>query len=267
MESKNSEIIIAVIAASLLLVIFAGFIISFVFFYNKKKSVHLQQLKDQQKRIENEAFRSEMEIRENTLRHIAEEIHDNVGQVMLLAKLNLNKYLMTKPASEIEETRDLIGEAIHELRGLTKILHVDQVNSMSLETVIERELQRLKKAGLVETSFSVEGNIKQIEPSKKLILFRMFQEILQNIMKHSRCSKVNIFVIYKIDALILNIEDDGVGFNSDEKVNDNNQDKGSGLLNLQNRANVLQAELSINSIPNNGTKVGIKIPLMKNKIF
>lgn len=261
MDSKSSEIIIAVIASSLLLIIFAGFIISFVFFYNKKKSIHLQQLKDQQKRIENEAFRSEMEIRENTLRHIAEEIHDNVGQIMLLAKMNLNKYLMSKPVSEIEDTRDLIGEAIQELRGLTKILHVDQVNSMSLVTVVERELERLKKAGLVETSFSVEGNIPEIEPAKKLILFRMFQEILQNIMKHAKCSKVYILLVYKTDALILNIEDDGVGFNSVEIENGNNQDKGCGLLNLHNRANVLKADLSINSIPDNGTKVCIKIPL------
>lgn len=264
MELEKTEITIAIIAASILFIIFAGFIISFVFFYNKKKSVHNQQLKDQQKKIENEAFRSEMEIRENTLRHIAEEIHDNVGQVMLLAKLNLNKYLMTHPGSEVEETRDIIGEAIHELRSLTKILHADHVNSMSLVGVIERELKRLKQTGLVETSFTVEGVVTKIESSRKLILFRMVQEILQNVMKHSKSTKVNIYLIYGDEYLILNIEDNGVGFNSENTLNNNNRDKGSGLLNLQNRAQVLQADFSIKSIPGKGTNIGIKIPMVED---
>lgn len=261
MESQNSEIIIGVIAASLLLIIFAGFIISFVFFYNKKKSVHIQQLKDQQKRIENEAFRSEMEIRENTLSHVAEEIHDNVGQVMLLAKLNLNKYLISNPDSQIEETRDIIGEAINELRGLTKILNSTHINAMNLNSVIERELERLKKAGFVETSFLIEGEVVKIEDSKKLILFRMVQEILQNVMKHSKSTKLNIHLIYEYEFLILNIEDNGIGFNKIDVINGSKINQGSGLLNLQNRASLLNANFSMESTPGKGTNVSIKMPL------
>ncbi len=261
MQSESTEITIAIIAASVLFLVFAGFIISFLFFYNQKKRVHYQELKDQQKRIENEAFRSEMEIRENTLRHVAEEIHDNVGQIMLLAKLNLNKYLIANPGSDVEETRDIIGEAIHELRGLTKMLNATQVTSMSLFNVIERELLRLKKTGLVETSFTVEGEDSEIDSSKKLIIFRMVQEILQNVMKHSKSTKVSIHLIYDDKFLYLSIEDNGIGFNREDLMNGNNKEKGSGLSNLQNRANVIKAEVSIDSKPQNGTKVNIKIPL------
>ncbi|MEO5967531.1 MAG: ATP-binding protein, partial [Ferruginibacter sp.] len=236
MQSESTEITIAIIAASVLFLVFAGFIISFLFFYNQKKRTHHQELKDQQKRIENEAFRSEMEIRENTLRHVAEEIHDNVGQIMLLAKLNLNKYLIANPGSDVEETRNIVGEAIQELRGLTKMLNANQIISMNLVSVIERELIRLKKTGLVETTFNVEGEDSEIDSSKKLILFRMIQEILQNIMKHSKSTKVGINLIYDEKYLYLNIEDNGIGFDPDELLNKKNSDKGSGLSNLQNRA-------------------------------
>lgn len=262
MEHKDTEITIAIIAATILFIIFTGFIITFLFFYNRKKRQHFQQLKDQQKLFEEEAFRSEMEIKENTLRHIAEEIHDNVGQVMLLAKLNLNKFLMATPDKAVEETRDIIGEAINDLRDMSKSLHTDHVSSLNLCNSIEKELQRLKNTGLVETSFVVDGEITEIESSKRLILFRMIQEILQNVMKHSKSSNVNIHLSFEKQFLILNIEDNGTGFNVEDKLKSDSVEKGSGLINLQNRANVLQASLTIKSKPGEGTGILIKMPLL-----
>jgi len=141
MEHQDIEITIAIVAASVLFILFAGFIITFLFFYNKKKRLHFQQLEEQQKLFEKEAFRSEMEIKEQTLRYIAEEIHDNVGQVMLLAKLNLNKILMVSPDKAIEETRDIIGEAINDLRDMSKSFHSDHVSSLNLNSAIEKELE------------------------------------------------------------------------------------------------------------------------------
>lgn len=262
MEHKDTEIIIAIVAASFLLILLAGFIIVFLFFYNKKKRLHFEELEEQQKILKEEEFRSEMEIREHTLQHISQEIHDNVGQLMLLAKLNLNKILMTAPDKIIEETRDIIGEAINDLRDISKSLHTEQVSSLNLGTAIEKELKRLEKAGLMETSFTVEGEIIEVESSKRLILIRMIQEILQNILKHSKSKKVNIHLNYEKEFIYLNIEDDGNGFDVEDKMKNGGQKDGSGLLNLQNRANALSAELSIKSQCDEGTCIHIKMPLL-----
>jgi signal transduction histidine kinase len=261
MEHKDTEIIIAIIAASLLVIILAGFIIVFLFFYNKKKRLHFEELAEQQKSLKEEAFRSEMEIREQTLQYIAGEIHDNVGQLMLLAKLNLNKILMSAPDKVIEETRDIVGEAINDLRDISKSLHTEQIISLNLCLAIEKELKRIKKTGLFETSFKVEGEIKEIDSSKRLILFRMIQEILQNILKHSKSSLVEIHLTYQKEFLYLNIQDNGKGFNVEETMKREGQKNGSGLLNLQNRANALQAELTIKSQTDEGTGIHIKMPL------
>lgn len=262
MEYTDTEIIIAIVAVSILFILLAGFIIGFLFFYNKKKRLHFKEIKEQQKFLKEEALRSEMEIREQTLRHVAEEIHDNVGQLMLVAKLNLNKFLMAKPDKAIEETRDIIGEAINDLRDISKSLNREQITSLDLVRVVEKELQRVKKTGLLETSFEVDGEILEIESSKKLILFRMVQEILQNILKHSKSSKVIIQLNYEKEFLYLNIEDNGCGFNVEDKMKIGLVGKGSGLLNLQNRATALRAELSIKSQPAEGTCINIKMPLL-----
>ena len=169
MEYKDTEIIIAIVAASILFILLTGFIVAFLFFYNRKKRIHFEELKEQQRFLKEEGFRSEMEIREQTLRHISEEIHDNVGQLMLVAKLNLNKFLMATSNKAMEETRDIVGEAINDLRDISKSLHREQITSLDLCKAIEKELQRLKKTGLVETLFSVEGEIAEIDSSKKLI--------------------------------------------------------------------------------------------------
>ncbi len=258
----DKEIIIALVGASILFLSLAGFIVIFLFFYKRKKSLHLEELKEQQRFLKEEAFRSEMEMREQTLRHVAEEIHDNVGQLMLVAKLNLNKFLMASPNKAMEETRDIIGEAINDLRDISKSIHREQITSLDLCKAIEKELQRLKNTGLLETSFSVEGEITEMESSKKLILFRMIQEILQNILKHSKSSIVTIHLNYEKEFLNLNIEDNGSGFNVEDKMKSGVQMNGSGLLNLQNRATALRAQLSIKSRPDEGTCINIKMPLL-----
>ena len=258
----DKEIIIALVGASILFLSLAGFIVIFLFFYKRKKSLHFAELKEQQKLLKEEAFRSELEMREQTLRHVAEEIHDNVGQLMLVAKLNLNKFLMAKPDKAIEETRDIIGEAINDLRDIAKSLNREQVTSLDLCKLVEKELERVKKTGLLETSFEVDGEIIDIESFKKLILFRMIQEILQNILKHSKSSKVTVHLNYEKEYLHLNIEDNGNGFNVADKMKSDVQMNGSGLLNLQHRATALQAVLSIRSQPGEGTCINIKMPLL-----
>lgn len=261
MEHQNTEITIAIIAATILFIVFAGFIITFLFFYNQKKKLHYEEMKEQQKIFEQEALVSRLEIREQTLKQIAEEIHDNVGQEMLLAKLNLNKLLMAAPNEAIEEIRDIIGDAINDLRDISKSLHSEQVSSLSLPAAIEKEMIRLKKTGFVNTSLTIDGDVVEIESSRKLILFRMTQEILQNAIKHSKSTEININLDFQKEFLILSIEDNGGGFNVDEKLK-SGEWKGAGLLNLQNRANALRASLSIKSQSNEGTCIIIKFPLL-----
>jgi signal transduction histidine kinase len=256
----DTEIIIAIIAATTLFILLAGFIVVFVFFYNKKKQLHFKELEEQKKLFEQEVLVSRLEIKEQTLLDIAQEIHDNVGQVMLLAKLNLNKILMAGNNEPIEEIRDLMSQAIVDLRDISKSLHTQQIVAVDLKTAVEREVQRLKKTGLADVNFNIIGIPQIIESSRKLILIRMLQEILQNILKHSKSSFVKIEIQFQAEFLTLDIKDNGIGFNI-TNIEEGDSEKGAGLLNLYQRSKVLKATLSINSKPNEGTTINIKMPL------
>jgi signal transduction histidine kinase len=261
MQHPDKEIIIAIVAATTLFILLAGFIIIFLFFYNKKKQLHYKELKEQQRLFEKEALISQFEIKEQTFHNISQEIHDNVGQVMLLAKLNLNKVLMTQPNKAVEEIRDLIAQAVVDLRDISKSLHSEQIASMDLIAAIERELERVKKTSLLITVLNIKGCQIAIEPSKKLILFRMLQEILQNIIKHSKSNEVNITIDFQEENLVLDINDNGIGFNVSDKTGVDNKEKGAGLLNLHNRSKILNATLSIASQADKGTSIKIAMPL------
>jgi signal transduction histidine kinase len=261
MQHSDQEILIALIAATILFILLAWFIVVFLFFYNKKKLEHYKELEKQKRLFENEALVSQFEIKEQTFHNISQEIHDNVGQIMLLAKLQLNKALMIQPNVAVEETRDLITKAIADLRDISRSLHSEQIASMDFIDAIERELERIKKTSLLKSNLIVQGQKIAIEASKKLILFRIFQEVLQNIIKHSKSDEVNVTIDFQDDFLILDVRDNGIGFNVAEKIDVNNMEKGAGLLNLYNRSKVLNAILLINSEPNKGTQINITMPL------
>lgn len=263
MQLLDKEIIFALVAISSLLILFAGFIIIFVFIYNRKKAIHLKTLEDQKILFKEEALRAEMEIKEETLRHISEEIHDNIGQMMLVSKMNLNKMLLTHTGQEkrIEETREIIGDAIDALRDLSHSLHPDHLVKKDLVEALENELNRIQKTGLVITKMKVEGDPYLADVSQKIILYRMFQEIIQNALKHSNCTEIALNLKYRKDHLYLIIIDNGEGFIIPQSLEGEKNERGTGLTNLQNRAQALKGQLKIESEPGNGTKISIKIPV------
>ena len=259
MQHTNPEIVIAIIAASVLFLLLAGFIVLFLIFYNKKKSFHLKEMQEQQRLFEQAALVSKLEIKEQTLLSVAQEIHDNVGQGMLLVKLNLNKTLISDDNAALMEIRELVSEAINDLRDFSKSYNSQQIIANDFTAAIQREVDRIKKTGVVQIELVFSGEDKLADPSKKLILIRMLQEIFQNIIKHSKCTQVKINIKYLAEILILDIEDNGIGFH--KAINGQaTAEMGAGLLNLEQRAKLLNATLTYNSEPNEGTCISIKMP-------
>lgn len=260
MESQNPQILIALIAATVLFIVLAGFIVTFLFFYQKKQRLHVEDLKKQADLFKEEVYRAEREIREHTLENVAREIHDNIAQILLLAKLNLNRYLLTQQEASLSDTRDLIGEAIQDLRDLSKSLHPQQLLHTPLEQAIEKELIRIKKITFLDISLKSKGEAFDLDVERKLIVFRMIQEALQNVVKHANASRVEILLEYEKECLILNIQDNGCGFEPEDEIGSFDVERGSGLSNLAGRASSLNARLEIKSEKHRGTFIAIRIP-------
>jgi signal transduction histidine kinase len=259
LNKLNADIILAIFVATIVLLILSSFVIIFTVIYKKKQHAYHNEKKLLQIRFQEELLKMQLEIKENTLKYIAYELHDNLGQIASLIKINLNTLSPTgeeKVAQKIEDTKDLVRQLIYDLKSLSMSLNSDRVNQVGIVKSLETEVERLNKTGQVEATFIIEGSIPKLADNTNIILFRMAQEIIHNIVKHSKATQVNILFSATRNLVTFKCHDNGMGFEVAEKI----QSGGSGLLNLQNRARLINAQLTIQSSSDGGTTVSIQIP-------
>lgn len=212
--------------------------------------------------FEQALLRTQLEIQEQTLKTISEEIHDNIGQALSLVKLKLNTLKYDQPdllVDKINDSRDLVSKAIRDLRDLSRSLNTDSIASMGLVRAIEQELEIFRKSGF-QTTLYTEGEIRKMEPQQELILFRIVQESLNNIIKHAEAKTIRITALYSATELDLQVEDDGKGAAPDELDMDGNSYKSLGLRNMNNRARMIGGTFALHSVPGNGTIIKLTIP-------
>ncbi|HEV8274069.1 MAG TPA: ATP-binding protein [Chitinophagaceae bacterium] len=263
MSSQNYQIVTGVVIATIVFLL-AGFIIIILIAYsNSRKKKFIEEKQIMQSEFQNELLQTQLEIQEQTLKNISQEIHDNIGQALSLAKLNLN----TMPAIDDEtlqqkilNSKELVSKAITDLRDLSRSLDTDYVQEMGLQRAIEYEVEMIRKTGTVETSMIVEGSLFRLEKQKELILFRIVQETFNNILKHAGAKNINVNINYSTTGFTLRIKDDGKGVNLQPLTDRENNNFGLGIRNMHNRAKLIGAEFKMNSIIGEGTEVKIILP-------
>jgi two-component system, NarL family, sensor kinase len=238
------------------------FIIAFFFIYRRR---HLRYLYEKQQltlSFEQELLKTRLEIQEQTFRNISQEIHDNIGQVLSLAKLNISTMDISHPDNLIQKINDsekLISKAIHDLRHLSHSLSTDYIADMGLTRAISYELEMIKKSGDYETVFLSDGSPYNLDRQKELIIFRIIQEVLNNIIKHAAAQKIIIYLLYRTEEFTLTITDNGKGFDL-TPLNDNTS-FGLGIPNMHNRAQLIGSRFLISSTLDKGTSVTITVPV------
>jgi signal transduction histidine kinase len=249
---KQLLIVIGVVTVLFLLLT----LILTLFVYNslRRRQQHTIEIADMKNKYEQELLRSQLEIQEQTLRTISQEIHDNIGQVLTLAKLQLHSLPPTCSQEDIQPTRDLISKSISDLRDLSKSLNPDRMADIGLVESIKHELLLLQKTHMMETFFEVKGAMQKITPEKEIIVFRIFQELMNNTIRHSQATVFKLQLEFLPGIMELTLTDNGIGFDAGAK-------KGIGLTSMQNRARLIEARLKIDSEPNNGTVTVLTVPL------
>lgn len=236
-----------------LLIVVLTMIFIYVVFIKKKTTLLLEQ-KEKDMRFEKELATSQVEIKEQTLNYIGQELHDDVGQKLSVVRLRQNQLvskLRNSEKEELNELSELLGECIQDIRNLSKTLITEQIIHFGLTESIEREVKRIQKLKLLKIEFITQKPDIDISPKHGLILFRIIQESINNILKHSRAKNVSIRLEDDQNTLRINISDNGKGFIT-TKIQD-----GSGLKNMELRAKLIHAEFSIQSELNKGTQTSI----------
>ncbi|MFT3911055.1 MAG: ATP-binding protein [Ferruginibacter sp.] len=125
---------------------------------------------------------------------------------------------------------------------------------------LENELNRLAKTGRYQIKFNKSGSEYRLSPEKSIILFRLCQEVLNNILKHSKAKTITTTLNFSDSFFELIISDDGVGFVLEPGSEESIQTESTGLLNIRKRAKLIDANIHIDSIPGTGTEVKITVP-------
>ena len=223
----------------------------------KKKSELILTQKIKETTFEQELANSQIEIKEQTLNYIGQELHDDLGQKLSVARLMTNKLTF----SQEEETKVigkeinlLLGECIQDIRNLSKIFITKQVEHFGFVESLEREVFRIKRLQLMEVDYEINNHDLVIKSSHALILFRIIQECINNVIKHSKSKYIELIVKDYENRIEIRINDTGIGFKFDKN------DDGSGLKNIISRAKIINANFEINSTDQIGTKVLITYP-------
>jgi two-component system, NarL family, sensor kinase len=220
---------------------------------NKKEKILLKA------HFEQELLQTQLEIQEQTLKYISEEIHDNVGQALSLAKLNLNTMeLITddKTRQKAHQAQEMVSKAIIDLRNLSKSLHGDKIGQLGLLEAIRSELKIIENSGQFITQLNINGNPYNLEPQREMILFRIAQVAVGNAVKHSKATNITVTLEYSDTKITLMVEDDGTGFDPQSLKP---TQTGIGLTSIYNRANLIEGIIFVNSSIGTGTVVSIEV--------
>lgn len=249
MEFDEVQIVIVVSS----IVLFTILIVAVTLFtvFQKKKTDFIIREKEQEKRFEKILTESEIEIRENALKNISWELHDNVGQLLSLAKLELNilqPKLTNVHTKKLEEISQLIGDSIQAIRSLSKTLNPEVIKNMGLIQAIENEVSRFNRLNFLDASVRIEGEKYEFPQKDVIILFRILQEFFNNTVKHSQATTLQVLIKYTSDKVYICAKDNGKGYDY-KKVK-----KGSGLINIKSRADLIKTSLKQSS-NSKGTKI------------
>jgi signal transduction histidine kinase len=265
MQDKNQEIYFVILAGTLLALLLVGFILGMFFLYQRKRQKQENEMVRMKEEYEQEVLRSQLEIQETTLKTIAQELHDNIGQTLSVIKLWMSIAPIEKdhPAFEgVQNSKEMLHKVIHDMADLTKSLHTDRISDIGLQEAINFDIASLRKTGLMEIQYDVDGDEFHFPEQKSIFLFRMYQEMMNNILKHSKAAHVHVSVVYSEDyTFVLKIQDDGVGFDLQKKRESTAGSSGLGLKSMRNRAKMIGANLSILSEPGKGTTMSVTLAL------
>ncbi len=261
MSSLGSEIIPILIIMTTFILIMVIFIIIFLFFLQKKQHGYDSKLKAAKIGFEQELYKTQLEIQEQTFQQIAREIHDNVGQFLSLAKLGLATLDIDsreEAESGIAEITEILGKALEDLRDMSKSMNPDIIRNSGLKRAIEIQAGFLKRGGRYQVDFDLSGEYRPMPEQKEIILFRILQEAINNIIRHAKATNIAIRLNTGADKVQLHIADNGQGF--DLKQTSGGQAKIGGLINMQQRARMINASFEIESFPEKGTTITVSTP-------
>lgn len=206
------------------------------------------------------------EAEEAERRRVARELHDSVNQILTSVQFRIQSLEEKLPApplpwrSDLVKAKALLADAVREVRRISHNLRPSELDDLGLIPAVRRTLQDFEERTGIAASFKSPRRPPRLPPDVALALYRIIQEALNNVEKHSGARKV--FVTFQVTPSLvkLAIRDDGSGFPSARMKTKTNRKSGFGLVNMRERASFIGGTLVVEPVPGKGTEIRLTLP-------
>jgi signal transduction histidine kinase len=247
-----------------MLVLTVGLVL-FIIFHQRKVSRYqrtLQKMEEEQQKI---LLNASIKLQEEERQRLAADLHDDAGPLLATARLYLNENLVNQDKAtqlqSIFQARQIIDDTIQLVRNISHSLMPPTLKNFGLESAVNDLFQKISGSGTMNASSRFHEYKDRLKPEKELIVFRIVQELVNNILKHSNSSFIHLTQNVHGDKFYLRIHHDGRGLVQADFDKLNKSNVGLGLKNISSRLRVVQGNIYFEKdISQTYYKVTIELP-------
>jgi two-component system, NarL family, sensor kinase len=263
--TTTSNVSIVLFLGTLGMLVLTIGLILFIIFHQRKViryQMKLQQMEQEQQKI---LLNASIRLQEEERQRLAADLHDDAGPLLATARLYLNENLVNLDKSaqlqSIFQARQIIDDAIQLVRNISHSLMPPTLKNFGLESAINDLFQKISGSGAINASSRFHDYKERLKPEKELIVFRVIQELVNNILKHSNSSFIHLTQNTHGDKFFLRIHHDGRGIVQSDFEKLNKSTVGLGLKNISSRLKVVQGSINFEKdISQTYYKITLELP-------
>jgi PAS domain S-box-containing protein len=229
-----------------------------------------QEVKEKKENLER--LSSEMmQLQEKERKAVAAELHDSIGQSLTAMRINLDFAESFMPPeqkelkSRIQQISKLVAATMEEIRSIGQALRPTMLDDLGLIPTLRWFTKDFSRQLSIPVHFSSRGDPKRLTPEVKITIYRIIQEGLNNIAKHSKATQASVSLQVEDRACCLEIKDNGIGIEAEKVLKSTDARRGFGVFNIRERASLLGGKLEIQSDKGKGTTLSVTIPVLKGE--
>jgi two-component system sensor histidine kinase UhpB len=189
---------------------------------------------------------------------ISQELHDEIGQKLTAAMLQLDSASRRGAGRAVEEAREGVRESLEEVRLIARRLRPEALDDLGLASALAALTNAFRGSGDLSIERRIDPALPRLDADTELVIYRVAQEALTNVARHARCAAARLELRARGDAVVLEVTDRGRGFDAMRRR------EGAGMRGMLERALLVEAELEIDSAPGQGTSVKLRCPVRPN---
>ena len=246
---NNFKIALGILLSIALTCLIFLFCLALIKLYIKKIKEHNQKELNFQKELNTTII----ETQEQVLNNISQDLHDDAGQQLTYINFQLENLKLDRPEinPQLEPLSQSVGNLSQSIRTISHSLNNQLLMQQDIIKAITTEVERLQKYPKINFILQVEEPIRKVfTTNEKIVIYRIFQEIINNTLKHAKATEITIEITAS-DYFSMTIQDNGMGFDNTQPSNT----QSLGLFNMKNRASILDYELTIQSTVGEGTRI------------